>query len=103
MASPHRLTSALGSTLFAIKPVFLHYKDLKAVLSKLSVRALSANFLKQLNFHQTMNLTATALGQSYHSVLQKIECYFLQENLLFQSYAVSGSRFYTFKTVVNFN
>ena len=43
---PHRLTVALGSTVFAIKLVFLDYKDLKAVLSKLSLMTLSVSLLQ---------------------------------------------------------
>lgn len=100
VASPHILTAALGSTLFAIKLVFL---DCKSVLSKVSLRTLSANLLQQLNFHQTPNLTAMTLEQSNYSGLQTIKCYFLQEEVLSQSYAVFGSRFYTFKTLVSFN
>lgn len=64
VASPHRLAAALGSTLFAIKLVFLDYNSVR---SKLSLRSLNANLLQQLNFHQTPNLTAMALEQSNYS------------------------------------
>lgn len=40
---PQRLTVVLGSTVFAVKLVFLDYKDLKSVLSKLSLMALTVS------------------------------------------------------------
>lgn len=49
--------------MFATKLVLLDYKDLKTVLSKLSLMTLRVCLLQQLNFHQAPNLAATALGQ----------------------------------------
>lgn len=100
---PHRLTVALGSNMFAIKLVFLDYKDLKVVLSKLSLMTLSARLLQQLNFHQAPNLAVTAVGQRHCSGPQKIQRCFLQKYVLFQSYFVSRSQFYSFKIMTNFN
>jgi len=71
VAPPQRLTIALGSTLCAIKLVFVDYKDLKSVLSKLSLTTLNVSLLQQLHFHQAPNLTATALRQRCCSEPQK--------------------------------
>lgn len=61
VTSLHRLTLALWTTVFAIKLVILGYKDLKTVVSKLSLITLSVSQLRKLNFPHTPDLAAAAL------------------------------------------
>lgn len=103
VTSLYRLTVALWTTVFAIKLVILGYKHLKTVVSKFSLMTLSVSQLRKLNFHHAPDLAAAALGQKHQSGHQKIQCCFLQKYLLFQSYFVFASQFYSFKMMMNFN